>query len=127
VNLQGDDALCGFFAELDEAFGNLGGLGGGHRRLVGLDAFAKLGDLGFDRRVVLLAGRELLASELQELEALVVDRVQQLPLALAGVLQALLVELERVDVRLDADLDAPRGLVRVDVVERGVRRLARLL
>ena len=45
---------------------------------------------------------------------------------LARVLEALLVELERVGVRLDADLDRACRLVRVDVVERRVRRLALL-
>ena len=65
--------------------------------------------------------------QLEELEAL---RCRcaciELALALARVLQALLVELERVGVRLHADLDRPARLVRVDVVERRVRRLARL-
>ena len=57
---------------------------------------------------------------------LLVDGVRELALLLARVLEALLVELQRVGVRLDADLDRAARLVRVDVVERGVRRLRRL-
>src|SRR5207247_6462103 len=82
------------------------------------------GDLRLERLVALLARGELHLLQGQELETLLVEAVGELALLLGGVLEGLLVELERVRVRLDADLDRPAGLVGVDVVERGVGRRA---
>src|SRR5580704_736660 len=130
MNLHGDDPLsirC-LATQLHEALRSFGRLEvqRGHRLLVLPDALANLVHLGVDRGVPMLPAADLLGPELHQLEALPVDRVLELPSPLSRILQALLVQLERVDVRPYADLDAAARLVGVDVVERGVGGLARL-
>jgi len=73
----------------------------------------------------LAALRELLAFELQQRQAFLLDAVLELVFLLGDVLEPLFGELERMCVRLDADLDRPAGLVGVDVVQREVGRIGR--
>src|SRR5450755_2290843 len=119
--------------ELLDAHPNQAGILGRHfrrvHRPVGLDPLRIRGDLLFglgdhlfQRRVLLLARLELLPLELQQLETLLFHAELQLVGPLAGVLEPLLVELERVGVGLDADLDRATRLVGVDVVQRRVGR-----
>src|SRR5450631_941079 len=112
--------------ELLDAHPNQAGILGGHCRRVhgpvGLDPLRirrdllfGLGDHLLQRRILLLAGLELLPLELQQLETLLLHAELQLAGALARVLEPLLVQLQRVGVGLDADLDRAARLVGVDV------------
>src|SRR6185437_5834815 len=85
---------------------------------IGLDPLRISGDLLFglgdhllERRILLTAPLELLPLELQQREALFLHAELQLVGALGRVLEPLLVELQRVGVGLDPDLDRPARLV----------------
>jgi len=93
-----------FLPSLMMPFGSSGIAAGGFVRL---ETRTQIFELRFDRRVVLIARGELLLAKRQELDALVVEGVDELPVPLPGVFQALFVELQGVRVGLHADLDRP--------------------
>src|SRR5450432_342393 len=82
---------------------------------IGGDLLFGLGDHLLERRILLLTCLELLSLELEQLEALLLHAELELVGPLARVLEALFVQLQRVGVGLDADLDRPARLVGIDV------------
>ena len=99
-------------------------VGSGPRRRASLAR--ELVELRLERRIVVAAApRAAPAAARGARGASCRARAASSPLRLLASSSALLVELERVRVGLHADLDRPAGLVGVDVVERGVGRLAR--
>src|SRR4051794_34232388 len=106
-----DLAILGFLSELHHSLGSRLGLRRTDERRVRADLFAKGGDFSGERRIRRMTRRELLLFEFEKLEALVVDGVRKRVTLAAGIFEALFVELERVDVGLDADLDRTTRLV----------------
>src|SRR6266542_112327 len=98
-----DGAVVALLAELHDAFGELRRGGGG--RLIRSYPRGELLDLADERNVVLLESFELLLLQLEQLEPLSVDGVRQLLFFARRILQALLVQPQRVRIGLDANFD----------------------
>ena len=88
--LNANDALGRLLAEPNDALGKLGRSDWG---FVGKKASAQLVELRFEHWIVLTSRGELLFAKRQQLDTLSIERMNELPVPLAGVFEALLVEL----------------------------------